>query len=180
MASTFPSQWNRALLLGRAAVRAGTAAGLAMIPFAAVFRAQGLRVNEYGRKTLALVISDVGPELHTVLTFVQHLIISWVVALPLIGLLARVERRSTRVLIGGVYGLAFYVVVNAWALPHLFGDRSPWELGIETVYPSLVIHLVYGVVVGLVASAPDQMRGIFRGAGSAQRRARRGDRAGGH
>ena len=58
MTSPMPSQWNRALMLGRASVRAGTAAGLAMIPFAAVFRARGLRVNEYGRKTL----SGSGPE----------------------------------------------------------------------------------------------------------------------
>jgi len=39
----------------RDVLRSGTIGGLAMIPFGAVFHAMGLRVNEYGRKTLALL-----------------------------------------------------------------------------------------------------------------------------
>jgi hypothetical protein len=46
------------------ALRSGTLAGLATIPFAALFRAFGLRINEHGRKTLALVVGDVAPPLH--------------------------------------------------------------------------------------------------------------------
>lgn len=137
----------------REALRTGTLAGLAMIPFAAVFRAVGLRINEYGKKTLELVVGPVAEPLHTVLTFVQHMLISWCVAVLLLLLLARIEDRRVRVAVGAGYGAAFYVVVNSWALPLWFGDPTPWALGFETVYPSLLIHLVYGVVVGLAAPA---------------------------
>lgn len=136
------------------ALRSGTLAGLAMVPFAALFRAVGLRINEYGRKTLELVVGNVAPPLHYALTLAQHLLISWVVAVPLLWLLARIDGRRTRVLVGALYGAAFYVVVNAWALPLYFGDPTPWALGMETVVPSLAIHLVYGVVIGLIAGAP--------------------------
>jgi hypothetical protein len=143
----------------REALRSGTLAGLAMIPFAALFRATGLRINEYGRKTLELVFGELAPPLHGVLTFAQHLLISWCAALPLLLLLERTPARGRRVLVGALYGAAFYAVVNAWALPLYFGDPTPWQLGFETVTPSLAIHLVYGVVIGLVARprpvAPD-------------------------
>jgi uncharacterized membrane protein YagU involved in acid resistance len=135
----------------RETLRTGTIAGLAMIPFAALFRSFGLRVNEYGRKTLALAVGDVAPPLHTVLTFAQHLLISWVAALPLLLALRFVPTRRARVLTGAVYGAGFYVVMNSLALPLAFGDPTPWQLGFETVYPSLFIHLVYGVAIGLVA-----------------------------
>jgi uncharacterized membrane protein YagU involved in acid resistance len=122
-----------------------------MIPFAALFRFFGLRVNEYGRKTLALVVGDVAPPLHTVLTFAQHLLISWVAAVPLLLALRWMPGRRARVLAGAVYGAGFYVVMNSLALPLAFGDPTPWQLGFETVYPSLFIHLVYGAVIGLAA-----------------------------
>jgi len=135
----------------REALRAGTIAGVAMIPFAAVFRARGLRINEYGRKTLALVVGEVPPRLHDLLTFIQHLLISWAVAVPLLVVLRGIADRRARLLAGAAYGAAFYVVVNAWALPWVFGDPTPWTLGIDTIYPSLVVHLVYGVVLALAA-----------------------------
>lgn len=50
-----------------------------------------------------------------------------------------------------MYGAAFYAGINSLALPIAFGDPTPWQLGFTTVYPSLVIHLVYGVVIALVA-----------------------------
>jgi hypothetical protein len=135
----------------RDALRAGTAGGLAMIPFAAVFRARGLRVNEYGRKTLALVVGDVPPGLHYLLTFVQHLVISWIASAPLLLLLAVLPDRRARLLVGLAYGAAFYVAVNSLALPLAFGDPTPWTLGAGVVAPSLVIHLVYGAVVAWFA-----------------------------
>ena len=137
--------------LVRGALRAGTAAGLAMIPFAAFFRSRGLRINEYGRKTLELVVGDVAPPLQHVLTFVQHMIISWTAAVPFLVLLPRIRGRSARVAFGAAYGAGFYVVMNSLALPLAFGDPTPWQLGWATVYPSLTIHLVYGVVLALVA-----------------------------
>ena len=113
------------IALAREALRTGTIAGLAMIPFAALFRIFGLRINEYGRKTLELLVGEVASPLHDLLTFVQHMIISWVV----------------------------YVAVNSLALPLAFGDPTPWQLGAGTVYPSLAVHLVYGLVLAWVARA---------------------------
>jgi len=135
----------------REALRIGTAAGLAMIPFAAVFRRLGLRVNEYGRKTLGLVVGDVPQGVHYLLTFLQHLVISWIAAIPLLLVLREVHGRRRRVLVGLAYGAIFYVVVNSFALPIAFGDPTPWQLGATVVYPSLVIHLVYGGVIGALA-----------------------------
>jgi hypothetical protein len=133
------------------AVRAGTAAGLAMIPFAAFFRSRGQRINEYGRKTLELVVGDVAPPLQHLLTFVQHMIISWTAALPFLLLLPHLPGRRARVAFGAAYGAGFYVVMNSLALPLAFGDPTPWQLGWATVYPSLTIHLIYGIVLALVA-----------------------------
>ncbi|MBX3027126.1 hypothetical protein KF840_19665 [bacterium] len=140
--------------LVRDALRAGTIAGIAMIPFAAVFRAADLRVNEYGRKTLALLVGDVPPPAHHLLTFVQHLVISWTAAVPLLLILRGVADRRRRVLVGLAYGAAFYVAVNSLALPFAFGDPTPWQLGLATIVPSLTIHLVYGGVLGWMAGPP--------------------------
>lgn len=122
-----------------------------MVPFAAAFRAQGLRVNEYGRKTLALAVGDVAPGLHYLLSFLQHMTISVVAALPLLMMLAGRPGRTQRLAIGLAYGAAFYVAVNSLALPLAFGDPTPWQLGFAVVTPSLTIHLVYGVVVAIAA-----------------------------
>jgi len=137
--------------LVRETLRSGTLAGLAMIPFAAVFRARGLRINEYGRKTLELVVGDVSPWLHAALTLVQHLVISWIAAVPLLWIVRRLDNPRVAVAAGATYGAGFYVVVNSWALPFAFGDPSPWQLGFDTVYPSLVVHLVYGCVLAWLA-----------------------------
>ncbi len=138
----------------RDALWSGTLAGIAMIPFAAVFRAHGLRINEYGRKTLELLVGVVPSPWHDLLTLVQHLIISWVVAVPLILVFRRVPERRVRVVVGALYGAVFYAAMNSLALPLAFGDPTPWTLGFRTVYPSLVVHLVYGIVVGLAARTP--------------------------
>jgi len=142
------------MTLIRDALRSGTVAGLAMIPFGALFRVFGLRINEYGRKTLAVVVGEVPPPLNILLTFIQHLVISWVVAVPLLLLLDRVADRRTRVFLGVVYGAAFYTLVNSLALPFAFGDATPWQLGLDAVYPSLAVHLIYGAVVALMATRP--------------------------
>lgn len=122
-----------------------------MIPFAAVFRAQGLRINEYGRKVLELVVGEVAHPLHDVLTFVEHMVISCLAALPLLLVLDRIAGRGRRALVGALYGASFYVAINSLALPLLFGDPTPWQMGLQVVYPSLVIHLVYGVTLALIA-----------------------------
>ena len=52
---------------------------------------------------------------------------------------------------GLVYGLSYYLVVNALALPWIFGDAFPWQLGWSYIYPSLVVHLVFGLSIALTA-----------------------------
>ena len=59
--------------------------------------------------------------------------------------------RANRLGDGLLYGLAYYVAVNALALPWLFDDAFPWQLGWSTIYPSLVVHLVFGVSIALTA-----------------------------
>ncbi len=148
--------------MAREVLRAGTAAGLAMMPFGALFRFFGLRVNEYGRKVLDLFVGDVSGPLQVLLTFVQHLVISWVAAVPLLLLLAVIDDRRIRLVAGAVYGAGFYVVMNSLALPIAFGDPTPWQLGFSTVYPSLTIHLVYGIVIAMVARPRTQSRSDAR------------------
>jgi uncharacterized membrane protein YagU involved in acid resistance len=146
-----PDEYDDWAALARDALRSGTIAGLAMIPFAALFQSLGLRVNEYGRKTLGLLLGDFPSALHVPLTFAVHLVISWIVAAPLLLVLGRFADRRVRVFVGFVYGAAFYGIVNSLALPMAFGDPTPWEFGFATVYPSLVVHLVFGTVVALTA-----------------------------
>ena len=134
----------------RDVLRSGTIAGLAMIPFGAVFQANGLRVNEYGRKTLALLVGEQPLPLLYLLAFVQHIVISWFAAVPLLLLLGRTGSQS-RAPVGALYGAAFYVAVNSISLPLAFGDPTPWSLGLSSVYPSLVVHLVFGITVALTA-----------------------------
>lgn len=140
-------------VLLRESLRAGTVAGLAMMPFGAAFRAVGLRINEYGPKTLALIAGDLEPPLITIAGFAQHMAISWFAAPPLLILVARSRGRAHRTLTGAAYGAAFYVAVNSLALPAFFGDPTPWELGIATIAPSLIVHVVYGLVVAWMARA---------------------------
>jgi hypothetical protein len=125
-----------------------------MIPFAAMFRARDMRVNEYGRKTLELLVGDVASPTRELLMFAQHVVISWAAALPLLWWLGRTELgRGTRALVGLAYGTTFYVVVNSLLLPLAFGDPTPWRLGPATIVPSLFIHLVFGAVVAVLAPA---------------------------
>lgn len=148
--------------LAGAVLRAGTAAGLAMVPFAAGFRASGLRINEYGRKTLELVFGDVASPLREVLMFAQHLLISWIAAVPFLLVAAVIADRRHRILAGTIYGAGFYVAINSLALPFAFGDPTPWQLGFLTVLPSLTIHLVYGAVLGWLAPFPAARPNVLR------------------
>lgn len=125
-------------------IKTGTVAALAMMPFGAAFRAAGLRVGHYGPKFASLFVTDPGP----VFLFVQHIVLGWISALPLVAWLLLRPPRVPPVVLGALYGAAYYVVVNSVALPVYFGDRLPWVLGVGTVLPSLVIHVVFGAVIG--------------------------------
>lgn len=118
-----------------------------MMPFGFLFKLLGLRVGSYGPKLAALPFG----EPTWVVLLVKHLVIGWVSALPLLLILVRFRSRAAPATIGAAYGLAYYVIVNSLALPMFFGDRTPWQSGLNVIYPSLLVHLVFGVSIGFTA-----------------------------
>jgi hypothetical protein len=130
-------------------LRSGTLASLAMMPFGALFRWLGLRVGHYGPKFAAWLF---GTEPGPVLLFAQHLVLGWLSALPLLLVLVLPLRalatRRARLVVSAAYGAGYYAAVNALGLPWFFGDPSPLLLGWPVVYPSLVVHVVFGLVIG--------------------------------
>lgn len=129
------------------ALRSGTIASLAIVPLGWLFRALGLRIGHYGPKFAALYIDSPLPW-HL---FVQHLVIGWVSAVPLLLALVLTRAATRPVLAGAVYGAGFYVAINSLALPLYFGDTTPWQLGWPTVGPSLIGHVAYGACIGYTA-----------------------------
>lgn len=134
-------------------LRSGTLASLAMMPFGALFRWLGLRVGHYGPKFAAWLF---GTEPGPVLLFAQHLVLGWLSALPLLLVLVLPLRalatRRARLVVSAAYGAGYYAAVNALGLPWFFGDPSPLLLGWPVVYPSLVVHVVFGLVIGLASA----------------------------
>ncbi|MEQ1682737.1 MAG: hypothetical protein ABL916_03745 [Burkholderiaceae bacterium] len=128
-------------------VRSGTIASLVIVPLSPLFKAMGLRIGHYGPKFAALFVDDPQPWL----LFVQHLLIGWVSALPLLLILMRTGAGRWPIRTGAAYGAAYYVVVNSLALPIFFGDLTPWQMGWSTVYPSLIGHIVFGASLGLTS-----------------------------
>jgi uncharacterized membrane protein YagU involved in acid resistance len=128
-------------------VRSGTIAALVMMPFGILFKFLDLRVGYYGPKLGALLF---GEPTRFVL-FLQHLVLGWVSALPLLFILVRLRGTAAPVAVGAAYGLAYYVVVNSFALPLFFRDPTPWQLGFSYIYPSVFIHLVFGISVGVTS-----------------------------
>jgi uncharacterized membrane protein YagU involved in acid resistance len=122
----------------------GTIASLVMMLPGLLFKYFGLRVGHYGPKLGALLFGEVGP----LVLFVQHIIIGWLSALPLIILLAKTNCHRIPILAGAIYGVIHYLVLSSLLLPIFFGDQTPWELGFSYIYPSLVVHIVYGVTIG--------------------------------
>jgi uncharacterized membrane protein YagU involved in acid resistance len=131
----------------RTAVIAGVAGGLAMVPVGLTMRLVfGTSVNVYGE----LVVLRIAGRLDPVLLAAEHLVVSVVMALPLICLLERVGYRSA-IAIGSLYGGSAWLIVNALVLPMIFDRPSPWEIGPSAIWGSLIVHLVFGLVVALVA-----------------------------
>lgn len=127
--------------------RSGSIAALAMIPFGMVFFALGLRVNEYGTKVIRTFFGDQPPGVRFVLFVIEHFVISWSVSMPLLLALLVTQRKLPALVTGLAYGAGFYVLINSLALPWAFGDPTPWQLGVKVIYPSLIIHLIYGMTI---------------------------------
>jgi uncharacterized membrane protein YagU involved in acid resistance len=128
-------------------VRSGTIAALVMMPFGFLLKLLDLRVGYYGPKLGALLFGD--PTRFVL--FLQHLVLGWVSALPLLLILVRLQGTWNPIAIGAAYGFSYYVVVNSLALPFFFGDPTPWQLGFSFIYPSVLIHLVFGVCIGITS-----------------------------
>lgn len=124
-------------------IAAGTFAALAMMPAGWLFRLLEMRVGHYGPKFAALYLAQPGP----VALFVQHLVLGWVSALPLVVLPLHRMVTGGALGVGAVYGALYYATVNSLALPIYFGDPLPWSLGLAVVLPSLVVHVIFGVAV---------------------------------
>ncbi len=133
-------------------VAAGVPGGLAMVPVGLVLLAAGYQVNKYGE----LVVRQlVGQPLYSAMA-IEHLLISVGMAVPFVAVLTRWPARRP-VWLGAGYGALAWLVVNSLALPAVFGQPSPWRLGPDALWPSLSVHVVYGVVLGAVL-AFDQRR----------------------
>lgn len=126
-------------------VLSGTVGALAMMPAGFLFRLLEMRVGHYGPKFAALYAEAPGP----LLLFAQHFVIGWISAVPIC--LIPVQRGSIALAstVGATYGMIYYIVVNALALPIYFGDPLPSALGMAVVVPSLVVHVVFGVAVAV-------------------------------
>lgn len=139
------------IALALESLRSGTIASLIMMPFGLFFKWLGLRVGHYGPK-VGEVLFGLQPEpWMQALLLIQHFVIGWLSAVPLLLFWLWRPSPAIRLTDGLVYGLLYYLVVNALALPWMFGDAFPWQLGWSYVYPSLVVHLVFGLSLTLTA-----------------------------
>jgi len=137
----------RILPLLKETIISGTIASIVMMPVGFLFQYIGLRVGHYGPKLAALMFTEPGP----FILLSQHLLIGWLSTLPLLLILLRLQRLSSPVTIGAVYGMGYYVLINSLALPLYFGDLTPWQIGFNVIYPSLIVHLVFGASIGFTA-----------------------------
>lgn len=126
---------------------AGIVGGVAMIPFGLVLRwVLGYSLNVYGELLVRAILGRVSPWALAI----EHFLIAWGMALPLVALLAW-RRRAGPLLLGALYGAGIWLVVNSLLLPVIFGRPTPWRLGWPAIWPSLLVHVVYGAVAATVA-----------------------------
>lgn len=130
-------------------VRSGTIASLAMMPVGGLFRLLDLRIGHYGRKLAEWLLGDLSvpePAFRAIL-LAEHFVIGWISAAPLLLMLVWAGPRASRWVAGTLYGMAYYVAINSLLLPWTFGEPTPWQLGFDTIYPSLVVHVVFGLSI---------------------------------
>ena len=128
-------------------IRSGTIASIVIMPVGYAFKYLGLRVGHYGPKLAETLFGNTSE----LLLMTQHFIIGWLSAIPLLLVLVVVGKRGSSTLVGAIYGVAYYVVINSLALPVLFGELTPWQLGFSFIYPSLIGHIIYGASIGYTA-----------------------------
>ena len=129
-------------------VVAGLLGAVAMVPVGLALGAAGLEVNRYGE----LLAEQLTGSRRPAVLFAVHLVIGIVSAVPpAVVATSWCPRRGTTVIAcGAAYGAGYWLVVNAVSLPLTYGRPFPWTEGAASVWPSLLVHLVYGTVVALV------------------------------
>lgn len=139
--------------LFKEAVRSGTIASIVMMPAGFLFKYFGLRVGHYGNKLGAVLFGGVGEPLLQALLLAQHFVIGWLSAIPLLMFMIFVrEYRPSRLLLAGaLYGALYYLLINAFVLPLSFDDPLPLQMGFNVVYPSLIVHILFGLSIGYTA-----------------------------
>lgn len=125
---------------------AGTAGGLAMMPVGLAARLLGASVNVYGELLLRTLTGSV----HPLLLAVEHLLISWAMAVPLV-LALQLVRRRWAMAIGLTYGVGAWLLINSLALPFAFDRPTAWEIGLSAIWGSLLVHLVFGLATALAS-----------------------------
>jgi uncharacterized membrane protein YagU involved in acid resistance len=158
---------SRVSMVARCSVAAGTLGGLAMIPPGLLLKAAGYSVNVYGELLLRVVLGRVLPGAMVV----QHLAVSVSMAVPFVAFAAGRPGRHLLPL-GAAYGTLAWLLVNSCALPIAFGRPTPWALGFDAIWPSLLGHVVYGLALGTVV-AWDDRRPEHRRPGPSRMRPRR-------
>jgi hypothetical protein len=135
----------------RESLRSGTIASLVIMPVGLLFRFFGLRIGHYGPKLGALLFGNVAEPWFQALVLVQHFVIGWLSTAPLLLFLVFARVAGSPLIYGAAYGAGYYVVVNSLALPIAFGDPTPWQIGLDTLYPSLIGHIVFGISIAVTA-----------------------------
>ena len=130
-------------------LRSGSIASLAMMPFGLLFRALDLRIGHYGRRLIEVLFGELPLPIFRMAVLMEHFLIGWVSAIPLVCLVAVLRSAASAWAASLLYGAAYYAVLNAWLLPIVFNDPLPWTLGWSTVYPSLAVHLVFGLTLAV-------------------------------
>lgn len=146
---------GRIAALVRRAVIAGLIAGAAMVPIGVALRQTGHAVNVYGELLVSAVLGRPTPLALGLL----HGIVSVSLAAPFVVLTAGRQRPS--IVLGALYGGASWAVLNATILPWLFGRLTTWSTGVTAAWPSILVHVVYGAVLG---AAVARMANADRGA----------------
>lgn len=133
-------------------VATGAVGGLVMIPIGLFLTVIGYPVGLYSERVAVWLLGFTTPSV----VFIEHMAISSSLAVVLVLASAAAIRRwsSGQALAWGAgYGAVIWLVVNSLVLPVVFGEATPWELGFAAVWPSLLVHVIFGAVVEALARA---------------------------
>lgn len=129
---------------------AGLSGGVAMMPVGALLRALDHDVNEYGEAVLATLTGTTSAPAEPLLAIALHLVVSCLAAIPLAVALPARATTAQASTIGLAYGGGWWATINALALPWLYRRPTPYELGWADIWPSLLVHAIFGVVAAIV------------------------------